>query len=245
MVRHSERITESRFLPPWLDHEHEARYTFCRAYVPGKFVLDCGSGEGKGSRSMAKGGPKIMVAMDRALEAVSLVRGAAEGKVRAVTGSAEKLPLRPDSVEVIIALEVIEHFDDPDAFLDDVAASLRRDGTFICSTPNRIVRNPRAPLSSKPLNPWHLREWTPGEFRAMLERVFEKVEFYGQSPQSSAVTKLFDFVGLIWKKGAAILRQLVKFRLILWTPRGIYDVQPFDPKVDYEFMVVKCTGPRR
>jgi SAM-dependent methyltransferase len=244
-IRHSERISESKLLPPWLAHEHEARYAFCREHLAGRLTLDCGSGEGKGSRSMARGGPKMMIALDRALDAVALVRGASEGTVRAVNGSAERLPLRRDSLEVIVALEVIEHFDDPDAFLDDVAASLRRDGTFLCSTPNRLVRNPRAPLDAKPLNPWHLREWTPGEFREMLERVFEQVEMYGQSPQSRGVTRMFDAAGAIWKKGAAILRQLVKFRLILWQPRGIYDVQPFGPAVDYEFVVARCSRPRR
>ncbi|HUR83553.1 MAG TPA: class I SAM-dependent methyltransferase [Thermoanaerobaculia bacterium] len=245
-MRHPERITQASRLPPWLDREHEARYAFCRALVTGRSVLDCGSGEGRGSRSIVEGKPRMMFAVDRAIDAVQRVPRTTNGRVRAVTASAEQLPLRRDSVEVVVALELIEHIDRPDALLHDVAAGLRSDGVFVCSTPNRIVRNPRTTLHSKPLNPWHVVEWTPDEFQSMLERFFTKVVLYGQSPQSRRTTRLFDTVAVVWRRGAAILRQAVKFRRsVVPTPRNFYDPRPIAEDADYEFIVAKCTGPRR
>ena len=241
-IKHFERITESILLPPWLAHEHQARYEFCRQFVAGKTVLDCGSGEGKGSREIAEGRPRAMIALDRAINAVTLARTAT---VQPLAASAEQLPLRNRAADVIVALEVIEHLDDPDAFIADVVRSLASNGTFICSTPNRLVRNPLLPLDGKPLNPWHLREWTAEEFHAILSAGFESIEMFGQVPQSPSATRWFERVARVWRRGAAILRQLVKFRLLLWRPRGLYAVQKFHSEMHFEFMVCVCTKPRR
>ncbi len=241
MVRHFERITESILLPPWLKHEHEGRYSFCRSFVRDRFVLDCGSGEGKGSNSIVKGRPRRMLALDRSLESVSRAQ---TDEISAVAGSAERLPLRPQSLEIIVALEVIEHFDDPEAFLRDVRSSLKAEGLLICSTPNRRVRNPRLPLDGKPLNPWHLREWTPEEFSAMLARHFGNVEMYAHVPQYRRTSAFFNAVGRVWPRGAAILRQLLKFRTIVWARKELYVVQPFRYDVDFEFIVCVCSQPR-
>jgi hypothetical protein len=97
----------------------------------------------------------------------------------------------------------------------------------------------------RPLNPWHLREWTPEEFGALLGRVFEEVEMYAQSPQGTVVTRLFDTAGRVWRRGAAILRQMVKLRRSIVPPRrGFYAVRPFDANADYEYLVARCRKPR-
>jgi len=243
MIPHFERLTDSRLLPRWLLHEHEARYAFCRDRVRGKVVLDCGSGEGKGSRAIALGLPRILVAVDRSLAAVAAAR---TEKVTPVAGDAERLAARDRSVDMVVALEVIEHFDHPDAFLAEAARILRDDGMLICSTPNRTVRNPRLPLNGRPLNPWHIREWTTEEFRSMLTRAFGMVELFGQQPQSRRVTRLFDGLSsLISRRGAAIARQLVKIGLVI-VPRGkSYSVQPLRAGADCEFIVAVCGDPRR
>ncbi|MEA2329573.1 MAG: hypothetical protein QOE68_4532 [Thermoanaerobaculia bacterium] len=243
MAGHFERLTDSIFLPRWLVHEHEARYAFCRALVEDRIVLDCGSGEGKGARAIAAGRPRLLVAVDRSLPSVALARGE---RVVPMAADAERLPIQGKSIDVVIALEVIEHMEDPEAFLREVARVLRDGGTFICSTPNRIVRNPSLPLSGRPLNPWHLREWTADEFRTLLGVDFETTSLFGQEPQSPRVTRFFQrLAAIVSRRGAAILRQLIKFRLLILRPRRYYDVQALGDEADYEFIVGVCSIPRR
>jgi 2-polyprenyl-3-methyl-5-hydroxy-6-metoxy-1,4-benzoquinol methylase len=47
MAIEAERITSSRFFPPWIVHEHQARYEFASGFCRGKVVIDCACGEGK------------------------------------------------------------------------------------------------------------------------------------------------------------------------------------------------------
>ncbi len=243
MIRHVERLTESKFLPRWVVDEHEARYAFCRTYVAGKTVLDCGSGEGKGAKAIAQGSPRRIVAVDRALDAVSLARAE---RIVPMTAEAEHLAVRGESVDVVIALEVIEHMERPEAFVAEAARVLCDDGILICSTPNRVVRNPRLPLSGRPLNPWHLREWSPEEFHDVLSAGFDRVELYGQNPQTKGLTRAFDILArCLTSRPAAILRQMVKFRRLV-TPTGrLYDVRPLQQTRDCEFIVAVCAVPRR
>jgi len=239
MTGHFERLTDSLFLPRWVVREHEARYAFCRAIVQDKVVLDCGSGEGKGSKAIAMGQPRLLVAIDRSLPSVRLARGE---RVAPVAADTERLPVRGRTTDVVVALEVIEHFANPAAFLSEAARVLRDDGTFICSTPNRIVRNPLTALSDRPLNPWHLREWSPAEFRSLLMTVFGEVEIFAQQPQSVWVTRGFEWLAkVISRRGAAIVRQLVKIPLAIMPSSGRYDVRAIKEGVHYEFVLAVCS----
>ena len=53
---------------------------------------------------------------------------------------------------------------------------LRKGGVFIVSTPN-------APMSLT-RNPWHVREYTAQELKALLSAEFSKVEMMGVAPMS-------------------------------------------------------------
>ena len=45
-------------------------------------------------------------------------------------------------------------------------------GRLFCSTPQNL-------FGAIPINPWHLREYSAAEFRAILERHFDEVEIRG------------------------------------------------------------------
>jgi SAM-dependent methyltransferase len=78
----------------------------------------------------------------------------------------------PDcTFDYVVAFQVIEHIRDDFALLDEVRRVLRHGGKFIVTTPN-------APMSLT-RNPWHVREYTSGQFSSLMESRFERVEAMG------------------------------------------------------------------
>ena len=67
-----------------------------------------------------------------------------------------------------------EHIEDPAALLEGFAAAA---AVSYISTPNRLTLAPAG--AEKSDNPWHLREYTADEYRALLAPRFGRVELYG------------------------------------------------------------------
>jgi SAM-dependent methyltransferase len=65
------------------------------------------------------------------------------------------------SVDVVTCGEVIEHVFDPEGLLAAIHRVLRPGGRAVLTTPVRMTETPD--------DPNHIREWFPGEFRALLE----------------------------------------------------------------------------
>ncbi len=83
-------------------------------------------------------------------------------------------PLRniaSSSVDYVICFQVIEHIPDDFGLIGEVHRVLRTGGRFIVSTPNKLMSLTR--------NPWHVREYTPDEFRNLLDSRFAHVDAQG------------------------------------------------------------------
>lgn len=76
--------------------------------------------------------------------------------------------------DAIVFLQTIEHIVEPDRLLERLAAVAP---LVYVSTPNRLTLAP--PGSRKSDNPWHLREYSLAEYRALLEPSFSQVELLG------------------------------------------------------------------
>jgi SAM-dependent methyltransferase len=76
--------------------------------------------------------------------------------------------------DVVVFLQTIEHIHDPGRLLERLA---RIAPNAYLSTPNRLTLAP--PGAEKSGNPWHLREYDLGEYRALLEPHFTEVEVLG------------------------------------------------------------------
>ena len=75
--------------------------------------------------------------------------------------------LPSESCDCIVAVEVLEHVENDDAFVREVARVMKPDGEFIMTTPNgEAVPN---------LNPDHKRHYTREELLALLRRHFRTV----------------------------------------------------------------------
>jgi SAM-dependent methyltransferase len=76
--------------------------------------------------------------------------------------------------DAIVFLQTIEHIADPGALLARFAAAAP---ISYVSTPNRLTLAPEGAEKSE--NPWHLREYTAAEYRALLVPHFDSVELFG------------------------------------------------------------------
>ncbi len=92
---------------------------------------------------------------------IALTRG------RTAFGLGERLTTSPTGeYDIVMALEVIEHFEDPNYFLDIVLGSLKGNGELIISCPNKnaIYR----PATDAP--PHHFSRFSINSLRTLLER---------------------------------------------------------------------------
>ncbi len=76
--------------------------------------------------------------------------------------------------DAISFLQTIEHVAEPERLLERFAAAAP---LAYVTTPNRLTLAP--PGAEKSGNPWHLREYTLAEYRALLEPHFSRVEVLG------------------------------------------------------------------
>ena len=115
----------------------------------------------------------------------------------------------------VISFQVIEHIKDDFAFLAEVKRVLKPGGRFIVTTPNSRMSLTR--------NPWHVREYTPGEFTNLMECHFDRVEALGVFG-NSAVMEYYEQN----RRSVEKMARLDPLRLQQWLPRwmlrGPYDV---------------------
>jgi 2-polyprenyl-6-hydroxyphenyl methylase/3-demethylubiquinone-9 3-methyltransferase len=125
-----------RYIREQLDHHWELD-EHDRRPLAGKRAADVGCGAGLLCEPLARLGAAV-VGVDAAPENIAAARLHAEGQGLAIdyrTGSIDMLGAEP--FDLITSLEVVEHVEDPAAFVRGVAGALAPDGLLIMSTPNR------------------------------------------------------------------------------------------------------------
>lgn len=149
---------------------HIARYSFAKELCAGKRVLDAACGEGYGSRLLANWGASEVVGVDISAEAIaSAQQHFSSESVRFIQNDAETLPrhFEPNSFDLIVSFETIEHVQDPELFLRNIRDLLKPGGVVAISCPNDWWYFP----TEAERNPYHLRKYHLDEFRALAEGV--------------------------------------------------------------------------
>ena len=143
---------------------HLAVYEWVAERCRGLDVVDMACGEGYGSSVLARRAATV-VGVDANPEAHEHAR---------LRYSRPGLRFERDLVDrfaepcdAVVFLQTIEHVEDPAAVLAHFRSMLRPGGAVYVSTPNVLTLAP--PGAEKSDNPWHLREYTAEEFRALCE----------------------------------------------------------------------------
>ncbi len=246
MAFQAERLTDQSFIPPWIRHEHLARYAFASQYVKGKTVVDCACGDGTGSEIFWKAGAQSIAAFDLSEPAVATARArCVSPNVRFQVNDGLKLPLPDRSVDLYISLETIEHIEQDRAFLTEALRVLKPEGIFLCSTPNRAITNPGKSIQDKPWNRFHIREYSKPEFLDLLKPAFNRIELYGQNPQPGWKVSTMEALGKILPgHGAVQLNQIMKLPWLLLDRLKHHTVQTQNSRNVYEYLLAVCREPK-
>jgi 2-polyprenyl-3-methyl-5-hydroxy-6-metoxy-1,4-benzoquinol methylase len=190
MATHTATSIPERFVPETMREEllaaeHLARYEWASALAPARRVLDAGCGTGYGSRILSTAGARHVLGADIAAAVVEAARAHESDCLEFAQADIARLPYADGSFDLITCFEVIEHVPEPGAVLAELARVLAPGGVLAISSPN-ADRYPQG-------NPHHLREFTTGEFEALLQEVFSAVRLLAQHQWvSSAVLEQRD-----------------------------------------------------
>lgn len=134
-------------------------------------VLDIACGDGYGCRILA---PKVHQVLGVDINQPLIAANQENNPVKNISyqvGDCFCLALPDGAVNGATAMELIEHLpvDKVENFVREVRRVLKPGGSFICSTP----QNSHGDI---PLVPWHIKEYSRDELRAILERHFAFVK---------------------------------------------------------------------
>jgi 2-polyprenyl-3-methyl-5-hydroxy-6-metoxy-1,4-benzoquinol methylase len=154
-----------------------ARIEWIRTRVgTGKRVLDIGCRDGTLTSAYASG--NTIVGVDIDANALELARAQHGFETHHLNLNTATLPFGDGTFDVVVAGEVLEHLQFPDAAVTDVHRVLRPGGRFIGSVPNAFrLRNRIEFLLGREFesDPTHLHQFSPRAMRSLLA-LFHDIE---------------------------------------------------------------------
>lgn len=169
-------LTGERTLPDvaeenyWFQR-HLVVYEWIAARVAGLEVCDLACGEGYGADLLATTAREV-VGVDANPDAHA--HAAARYRRPNLRFERDLVENVSGPFDAISFLQTIEHVPEPGELCARIAAATP---LAYISTPNRLTLAPEGAEKSE--NPWHLREYTPAEYRELLVPHFSSVEVYG------------------------------------------------------------------
>src|SRR5688500_4300916 len=183
-------------------------YVVAQEYVKGD-VLEVGCGEGRGI--------DLLIRQARSFTAVDKIKPVIE-KLQKKHPTARLMSmnippltgLADNAYDLVLSFQVIEHIRNDELFLEEIHRVLKPGGKVLLTTPNRKLSLTR--------NPWHIREYLPGELQTLARKFFDHVDmkgitgnekvmaYYRENKRSVQRLTRWDFLDLQHKMPARLLR---------------------------------------
>ena len=176
-------------------------------------VLELGSGEGYGIIELA---PKSdhYIAVDKYNTKIS-DKLKLENNITFIQTEVPPLKkIADNSIDFVVTFQVIEHIKDDKIFLQEIHRVLKPAGKLILTTPNSMMSLTR--------NPWHIREYTPGQMGEVLRSAFDNYELKGVFGND----KVMDY----YNKNKESVLKITRFDILNlqhWLPRWLLQI-PYD-----------------
>ncbi|HEX2925703.1 MAG TPA: methyltransferase domain-containing protein [Ruminiclostridium sp.] len=167
-------IPASQFLPINVYMKIVERYIFAAGFISkDSIVLEAPCGFGYGAAYLSKK-CRHVEALDIAEDNIIFSRQAyRQSNINWKTGDVTALPYADNVFDTYISFEVFEHIpaDIVIRHIEEAYRVIRKGGRLIISTPNGEMRK-------NVHNPFHTKEYNYMEFKSVLLKVFDTVEFY-------------------------------------------------------------------
>jgi glycosyltransferase involved in cell wall biosynthesis/SAM-dependent methyltransferase len=157
---------------------HMTAYDYAIDQIPqtgAKLVLDLGCGEGYGTHHLATTARvETVIGLDVAPDAVMhaaaqyLTEDCQFGVYNGLV-----LPFPDESLDAVMAFQVIEHVQNDALFVREVYRVLKPGGIFLATTPDRSYR---LKPGQKPWNRYHIREYAADDLEQVLSSAFAEVQ---------------------------------------------------------------------
>jgi len=172
--------------------EHRGRYLWGAQFARGLRVLDAGCGTGYGLGILEEQGASQIVGVDISEQAVTrALESRSSERVQIIRSDLRELPFSDGEFDLVVCFEVIEHVDEHEPILDELARVLSADGILCISTPNLRVYPPG--------NPHHRHEYEPEEFAEALGTRFAHIALHRQTAWlASAILSDAEFMARGW-----------------------------------------------
>ena len=168
-----------RFAATW--QHHVVRYSFALPYCYRKTVLDAGCQVGWGANLITYVANKVtFVDMNKKyIEMASTMRHMCPVEY-SISNFEREFP--EGKWDVIIAFEVIEHLEDPNLFLSNIAKSLNPGGKLIFSVPHMVD------------NHEHKHVYDKKSIKDLIEKYFKIEEFYEQDKNPINLGPMYGYL---------------------------------------------------
>jgi SAM-dependent methyltransferase len=168
-------------------NEEAGELTSGFAIGPDDIVIDVGCGDGGALNFCAKRGPHVILAdidAERVERARAWIATSAARRVETHVTDGNPLPIADASVTRVICMEVLEHVDDPAAFMAELVRVGKPGARYLLTVPDTVQENLQKHLAPESYfqKPNHIRIFERAAFDALVRDAgltIERRSYYG------------------------------------------------------------------